>query len=875
VDDLRRLSAKMADGVGVDWNASRATATGPVQRVMRALERATRRSQAERESSAMPVRRTWIDRIALLIGWFALLQVVLAFFAATTTPAGGSGAQFPEAYAIATMAICAISGVVLLVFGAGDGAARGLALFHLGIAGAFAVRVGNEPPPWLPAGALDVWHHVFGLPADISLLIGAWLFVVHFPRAETGSALQHLALRLARAVIIIGLALFLLNAWLEIAGRGRGDSFSHVAAWFDRRSPASFYWAVVFVLLFLALPFALQKARICYASTRSQVRLFLVGIGLGLGPLMFFSVASAVSAAAAAFFLRENVFAWATLAVFAGLWTLPITTGVAVLSKGVLALRFVVRRTLQHSLARLTLGMAIVIPTIGAALALLARPDRTIAAFLREGGAVWLLCAGLSGLLATVRAPLLRMIERTFLSGRPDVRNLISAVTSASRKRPNPRDLADALQTLVAAAFRPRKIAVLVVSAQSETLIPIVGRADPLSVDSALVHVLRAGTDALACDGDDDFARLLPEYDRAWCSRQDWSVVVPVHGDANALVAALCLGSRSSDARYSTEDLATLGAVCASVGPLLASKLPAVGTVARETGARLGVECVSCGSMLEPLTQQCVCGGTIEGSVLPRHLAQFTVRRRIGRGGMGVVYEGWDEQLNRAVALKALPELGPVQIEQLRGEARLMAALQHPGLAFILGLQSFEAVPVMVVEYLGGGTLAQRLREGARPIADVLELGLALADALVYLHAHDVLHRDLKPSNVGFTSAGHVKLIDFGIAASGDNVRDAGGTWLYLPPEAFRGEAPSGQLDVWGLSVLLVEAVLGHHPLADLSLAEQLQALERGEIWRHAETRVPADRPQFTRVLKKALAASPGDRFESADAYRTALSACR
>jgi serine/threonine protein kinase len=166
-----------------------------------------------------------------------------------------------------------------------------------------------------------------------------------------------------------------------------------------------------------------------------------------------------------------------------------------------------------------------------------------------------------------------------------------------------------------------------------------------------------------------------------------------------------------------------------------------------------------------------------------------------------------------------------------------MAALNHGALATIYGLEVWRRTPVLVVEYLAGGTLADGLARALLPRADVLALGIRLADALTYMHARGLLHRDLKPSNIGLTSDGAAKLLDFGLSA------DAGtpaGTPAYLPPEALDGAPPDAAVDLWGLATVLFQE--GGGQCADLSV-----------------------------FFDRALAPSRDDRFQSSAEIRDAL----
>jgi serine/threonine protein kinase len=232
-------------------------------------------------------------------------------------------------------------------------------------------------------------------------------------------------------------------------------------------------------------------------------------------------------------------------------------------------------------------------------------------------------------------------------------------------------------------------------------------------------------------------------------------------------------------------------------------------------------------------------------------LGKFNVRKVLGRGGMGVVYLGEDIALGRGVAIKTLPRVSLEQVRRLRGEARAMAAVTHPNLAVIYGAETWRGTPLLIVEYLAGGTLADRLRKQPMALEEVVALGVALSAALERMHRMGMLHRDVKPSNVGYADDGTPKLLDFGLArllgrSSGDTqpgvsaltptltdlvgasaYTHLSGTPLYLSPEAVSGAAPDVSVDLWSLTVMLFEALTGICPFQGTSIADVFERIRR------------------------------------------------
>ncbi len=214
-------------------------------------------------------------------------------------------------------------------------------------------------------------------------------------------------------------------------------------------------------------------------------------------------------------------------------------------------------------------------------------------------------------------------------------------------------------------------------------------------------------------------------------------------------------------------------------------------------------------------------------------LGSYEIVAPLGSGGMGDVYRARDSRLGREVAIKALPETfagDPERLARFDREARALAALNHPNIAAIYGLEEVGGAPHLVLELVDGETLAVRLKRGALPLRDALEVCTQLAAAIEAAHERGIVHRDLKPGNLMLTPSGVVKVLDFGLAKSGGEeasdpdlsrsptvtvragATTAGmflGTAAYMSPEQARGQSVDRRTDVWSFGCILFECLTG------------------------------------------------------------------
>ena len=247
-------------------------------------------------------------------------------------------------------------------------------------------------------------------------------------------------------------------------------------------------------------------------------------------------------------------------------------------------------------------------------------------------------------------------------------------------------------------------------------------------------------------------------------------------------------------------------------------------------------------------------------------LGAYEVIAAIGAGGMGEVYRARDTRLQRDVAIKILPEMfaaDPERLARFEREAQALAALNHSNIAQIYGIEESDAVRALVMEFVDGETLGDRIALGPIPVAEALTIARHIADALDAAHQKGIIHRDLKPANIKLSDAGVVKVLDFGLAKLADTgpanrlrggsggqepghhdvtisptitspmVTGAGmllGTAAYMAPEQARGKAVDKRADIWAFGLIVHEMLTGKRPFAGETITDVLASIVRDDI---------------------------------------------
>jgi len=279
-----------------------------------------------------------------------------------------------------------------------------------------------------------------------------------------------------------------------------------------------------------------------------------------------------------------------------------------------------------------------------------------------------------------------------------------------------------------------------------------------------------------------------------------------------------------------------------------------------------------------------------------RQLGVYRIQTLLGRGGMGEVYRAHDTRLGRDVAIKVLSNAftaDPDRLARFEREARIVAALNHPHIASIYGIEESEGIKGLVLELVEGETLAERLARSSSsapglPVAEALEGARQIAGALEAAHEKGITHRDLKPANIKLTANGVVKLLDFGIAKviasetpTADFTRPSAGrfdatsegtllgTPSYMSPQQARGEVVDERTDIWAFGCVLYEMLTGRGPFTRATIGETVSAVCEDEPdWGALPRSTPAS---IRQILRGCLQKDPSRRLRDIAQVRIAI----
>ena len=762
-----------------------------------------------------------------------------------------SPGTFPGIVPLAHMAVFAGAALFLAVVGGRDRRALDLGSFFLLVAAAFAHGMLYRLEG-LEASARLVQQAMLALHPEAFLPVFLWRFVSRFPRLhrfDRGQAFERTFLGVS---VVLGAVCFVASASRDLL-EGSQVAFISVMAWGTK---GGWFDATLFGLALPALPFGLWKARRADPTERRRYSLFIAGLLVGFVPLSLQVLAEAVSPAFDAFMNVGSRRVLAGAVLFPLLLSTPLTATYAVVVHRVLDVRLIVRNALRYLLARYTL-MAGALGLLAVLFAAVYRHrDESVGALLSTTSGLTIVIP-LAVLLALLgwRGSILDAIDRRFFREALDARAVLGRLAETGGLAGDTlASLCVGLARTLGASLHVTRCEILVADLDRQTLVSPSGELGSLSLQSRIAAALQGSPDGLVVELDqpDSTVGEFPADEQQWLADGDVHFLIPFAA-GREIVGVLALGEKLSELPFSREDRNLLGPVASALAlrienlRLREARTPSLHSVLglpeRDLRDDPALFCVGCAHLSPAGSSTCLrCAQPVEPIQLPLLLAgKFRLERELGRGGMGVVYSAIDVALERRVAIKTLPRVSVAESVRLRHEARAMASFAHPHLASIFGIESYRGVPALVMEYLDGGTLAERLRRSRLSPAETVSLARDLAGALASIHDQGLLHRDIKPSNIAFSaSSGVPKLLDFGLAqmfrhrvapypedpasagslgrigisdaTTADGIGGIAGTVSYMSPEAIGGQPLDGSTDLWSLGVVLFECLTSERP---------------------------------------------------------------
>jgi hypothetical protein len=805
---------------------------------------------------------------------------------------------------VATTVIFAAAGAVLFANGRRDSRASSLGALFLAIASVFADPLVTDGP-FHSSLAFTAARAIMTLQVDAFAPMLLWAFVAEFPQvSEVRSVLRWLRVA-SRTTAVSGLVLFAANVLLFLCSvvpaftPARG-----VLRYFDRYGTIGVYWPLCLGLCLPTIPALVWKTRRAGAEERRRVALLVAGLLGGLAPTIVWVFLQGVWPA----FGQAVPLRRAGWVIYPTLLSTPLTIGYAVLVRRALDVRVVVRRALQYALARYSVMTLATVPAVLLIGSLYQRRNISIAQLMTTPSEVLLAVVAVMGVVALRRrSQVLARIDRLFFREQYDTARILVDLVDQCRNAADRRQLSDILKTSIDAVLHLDALAVLFLDDAAGVFVSPQGEARPLRVDSSLVSLLSRSAGALDVDLEhrNPHIRELAADELHWIVDGGFRLLHPLRDVDQRLIGVVALGEKKSELPFSSEDQALLAGVGSTAEMTIAyrnlhPRPTSVGELSIASVAdQCATECTRCGVVQPHGSSRCVrCNAPVSECVLPQVVGgKFLIDERIGAGAMGVVYRGMDVHLGRLVAIKTLPNLSPDEALRLRREARAMATVSHRNLATIFGAETWQGRPMLVCEYLPGGTLSDLTALGPLSIHHTIEIGLALSSVLSAIHRGGVLHRDIKPSNIGFSSDGTPKLLDFGIAriltvvssgssnvshyVASDGADDLPttintesamrGTPLYMSPEALLGALPDSSFDLWSLSMVLYEAVAGMHPRLADGPAGKPRSRPRTQPIPDVRTFLPSAPREMAEFFQRALSLRLEERPQTADELHDAL----
>ena len=859
------IAEAFVDRAAIDWAALLRRARASADRTLLENLSFLDSIRPSRSASRVPAEAfSWPVSFARVVFALAAVQTACGIAVLALAASRGQPAVYRTSPLILALAFTAGS-LLLGVAASADRRRLFLLTTFVCAASAFARAALNG----LPVGALGPVEGIFrGLFPEAFAPATLWHFAVSFPRVRRFNAFDVVARRVAAASWLLGLVLFGANVAAAYRLPENGPM-----AFLERDHSGNVFWYVFVVAVAPAIGTIFMRARHAPAAERRKVARFAVALTVGTAPFLIAGLARLILPGIDDWFRRADPAErrWLDWLIVGGLAAMPILASAAVLADRPFGSESVRWYPSRERLARAVLTAAVSAPFAVFVLALYRLRHLAIVDLLSTWrGWLLLACAAAGCLLLVARPKLRRIVRHGSMKRAADHEERLAAALERVRVARGEREVGSVLARELQKGLRVSNVRMLL-PAPGGIFVETSEGTGSLGPETALVVVLQEMTGPLVLSSRSARA-LLPEKDREWVAENEVELAVPLKQRDGTLAAIILIGSRRGARSFDRQDRWFVSALTSAAAAAWAGEVASTVTEANalrggaEAEGDAAFECPRCGWVAASTPLPCGCGRGAVLASLPHRLAgKFIVERRLGAGGMGVVYLARDMTLHRDVALKTLPDLRDGTVTRMQDEARAMASLNHEGLATLYGLERWHRTPVLIVEYFPEGTLARRLADGPLTASAAVAIGIRLAQALAYMHAKGVLHRDLKPSNIGLTTSGTPKLLDFGLTVrSAPDVPALGGTPAYLPPEAYAGVPPDPAFDLWALSIVLVEAITGRRPVVTGRRSSARRRFSRVDF-------AGLHSPILTAFFERALAVSPEMRFPNALEFQLAL----
>jgi eukaryotic-like serine/threonine-protein kinase len=563
----------------------------------------------------------------------------------------------------------------------------------------------------------------------------------------------------------------------------------------------------------------------------------------------------------------------------AGFWLLgiiaigsPISMAYAIIRHRLFDIRMMVRLGLRYAAAK---GMLLsLVPIFAAILAgdLLLHQNQPLGQILVQRGLLYSVLGGSGFLLHMRRRNWLDAIDRRFFRERYDAQRVLRSVIEEIREARNFEKVAPHIVSQIESALHPEFAALLARKPGDSKYRVLAARENaPPSIpaDSKLIKLVRLlGKPVEISQSQTNWLRSqLPQQESEFLrqARMEW--IFPICLAEGQTEALLVVGPKRSEEPYSREDQELLQGIASSLALLLEQSTPLAPL------ADGFEECPKCGTCYDTGAGSCKKeGAKLVYLSFPRFLDhRYRFEQRLGEGGMGIVYEAFDTELERQVAVKLIrPDMtaSADAAARFKQEAKAAASFTHPNVVTVydFGLAEDQRA-YLVMELLRGMTLRQKITMSGRlPSARASEVLRDVCTAVDAAHRQHLLHRDLKPENIFLVKAGNseaAKILDFGVVkpiAPAETTLSIGqtgpgmlvGTLKYMSPEQLRGEKPTESWDVWALAVVTYEMLTGVHPFGGTTVLELHHAILSGRAM-PLHTHLPEAPQSWQRFFDQAL----------------------